>query len=591
MLLTIEDDNEHVVAPVSNLVQAIGIDLGTTHSVVGYILPEDINKTVHLVPDTNGSYIHPSVIAKVDGCFVVGDMAVGIKDAIHSIKRKLSSDKELSSDAIYLSAEILRHLKQQAEKHLGHKVTNAVITVPAYFDERARMATKQAGELAGLNVLRLLAEPTAAALAYGLDNGDYGTFLVYDLGGGTFDVSLLRLTSGVFRVIGTGGHVNLGGDDFDKLFMQSFLHHVGYDLPLSDVDHKKLLQLARKTRHLLSTQNFADMTTWLPNRDVSHRFTKQDLETLIKPLIEQTITITQNVLRDADINASDLNGVLLVGGTTRTPLINDMLQQYFGKLPLRQIDPDLIVAVGSTYQAHALTFGSDTLLVDINPLSLGLETMGGIVEKIIPRNTLLPVIKTQNFTTYQDGQTGMVFHIVQGEREMATDCRSLATFTLNNIPPMIAGAAKIIVQFQLDVDGLLSVTAKETVTGLTQEIVVKPTFGLSTEEMREAIYRSLENGSNDMQKRLLSESKVLAQRVLQATEKILISDAKLIKDNDEIISINNAIEHLKISITTDDREIIENARTQLENVASPLIERRMNNALSHGVAGKKVDSF
>jgi molecular chaperone HscA len=480
-------------------------------------------------------------------------------------------------------------LKTAAESHLGYAVDAAVITVPAYFDERARMATKQAGDIAGFRVLRLLAEPTAAALAYGLDQRDQGTFLVYDLGGGTFDVSLLRLTQGVFRVVGSGGHVDLGGDDLDDVLAKSFLYHTSYDAPLTPEDAARLKQEAKATRERLSHQDFADMTLWLPNRDLSHRFSRGDFEALAAPLIDQTLRLTEEVLTEAGVAVSALDGVLLVGGTTRTPMIEVALTQCFGALPLKGIDPDHSVAVGAAYQAHALTYGSDTLLVDVTPLSLGLETMGGIVEKIIPRNTLLPASKTQTFTTYQDGQTAMMIHVMQGERELVADCRSLATFTLTGIPPMLAGAAKIAVTFQMDVDGLLTVSAEELTTKIRQEILVKPSYGLSQEAMKQAIYESLEYAQQDMEARLLASARVSGQRVLQAAKKLLLEHHTA--PTPERQAVENAMQILKECLEHSDRTAIDEAREAMEASAAPWVARRMNQALGQALTGQSVDTF
>ena len=596
MLLSIEDprapkkDETPDEAP---RVRALGIDLGTTHSVVGYVRPDVAPKQVTLVPEDDGGFLHPSLVALLEGRPVVGKKARGLLGVMASVKRWMGKDNppqalKARSPIVY-AADILRHLKTAAESHLGYAVDAAVITVPAYFDERARMATKQAGDIAGFQVLRLLAEPTAAALAYGLDQRDQGTFLVYDLGGGTFDVSLLRLTQGVFRVVGSGGHVDLGGDDLDDVLAKSFLYHTSYDASLTPEEDARLKQEAKTTRERLSHQDFADMTLWLPNRDLSHRFSRGDFETLAAPLIDQTLRVTEDVLTEAGVAVSALDGVLLVGGTTRTPMIEAALTQRFGALPLKGIDPDHSVAVGAAYQAHALTYGSDTLLVDVTPLSLGLETMGGIVEKIIPRNTLLPASKTQTFTTYQDGQTAMMIHVMQGERELVADCRSLATFTLTGIPPMIAGAAKIAVTFQMDVDGLLTVSAEELITKIRQEILVKPSYGLSNEAMKQAIYDSLEYAQQDMEARLLASARVSGHRVLQAAEKLCLEHHAA--PAPERQAVENAMQRLKECLEHSDRTAIDEAREAMEAAAAPWVARRMNQALGQALTGQSVDTF
>jgi molecular chaperone HscA len=370
---------------------------------------------------------------------------------------------------------------------------------------------------------------------------------------------------------------------------KSFLYHTSYDAPLTPEDAARLKQEAKATRERLSHQDFADMTLWLPNRDLSHRFSRGDFEALAAPLIDQTLRLTEGVLTEAGVAVSALDGVLLVGGTTRTPMIEVALTQRFGALPLKGIDPDHSVAVGAAYQAHALTYGSDTLLVDVTPLSLGLETMGGIVEKIIPRNTLLPASKTQTFTTYQDGQTAMMIHVMQGERELVADCRSLATFTLTGIPPMLAGAAKIAVTFQMDVDGLLTVSAEELTTKIRQEILVKPSYGLSQEAMKQAIYESLEYAQQDMEARLLASARVSGQRVLQAAETLLLEHHTA--PTPERQAVENAMQILKECLEHSDRTAIDEAREAMEASAAPWVARRMNQALGQALTGQSVDTF
>lgn len=596
---------------------AVGIDLGTTHSVVAI----GNGETVEILADAQGRKLLPSVAAySGNGRWTVGDEAyaqlrAGKRDVVASIKRLMgrsAADLATVGDAlpfrlsprtegmvrivlggqeftpVEISAEILKSLKQRAEQALGKEVAKAVITVPAYFDEAARAATKDAARLAGLDVLRLIAEPTAAALAYGLDNGAEGLYAVYDLGGGTFDFSVLKMEMGVFQVLATGGDTQLGGDDFDRTIAERLLklyeEKTGNALCPEPSALGQLLTQARAIKEKLSDRDMVEGAVTIGGQHILYHISRGDLEGWIEPIARRTLAIVQDVLADAEIAAGDIQGVVLVGGSTRVPFISRLVAEYFRKEPLSNVNPDEVVAVGAAVQAHGLTQGMNALLLDVTPLSLGLETMGGIVEKLIWRNSPIPVAVSQEFTTYQDGQTGMVIHALQGEREMVDQCRSLARFELSGIPPLPAGVARIKVTFELDADGLLTVSAREEITGTEQRIAVKPSYGLSVEEIEHMLVASMENAKDDMQTRLLAEAKTEAERTYLATQGALERDGGLLNDT-ERYEVNQALGVLKERLQQTDRDAIIAAHENLERSIQIFAERRMNQHIKDALAG------
>ncbi|MBK8210459.1 MAG: Fe-S protein assembly chaperone HscA [Rhodospirillales bacterium] len=609
---------------------AVGIDLGTTNSVVA--IGEASGARV--LRDEDGAALIPSIVAyAADGSAIVGELARRLmldrpEVVVSSIKRlmgrgdvdlkpvagtipyqlaPMAHDAETEGGSrmvrlvvagrtlspVEISADILRALRERAEAELKCKVDRAVVTVPAYFDDAARTATRDAARLAGMEVLRLVNEPTAAALAYGLDEGAEGIYAVYDLGGGTFDVSLLNMQKGVFQVLATGGDSALGGDDFDHAVAERFLaerrERFGEE-QLSVSDAKLALMTGRIAKECLSTQRFGEWSLQVGERHSLHRLERGQLEALLAPLIERTIGICAQVLDDAGVDPTDVRGTVLVGGSTRVPLVRRRVREMFGREPLADIDPDEVVAVGAALQARALTRGSETLLLDVTPLSLGIETMGGIVEKIIPRNTPTPVAKAQEFTTYQDGQRAMAIHVVQGERELVTQCRSLARFELRDIPPMTAGAARIQVTFAVDADGLLTVSAREQTTGSEQKVAVKPSYGLTEDEMAQMLYDALQHGAEDMRLRVLTESRVEAKRVLTALTSALAADGDLLTD-DERRGIEAQIATVETTIEGEDRDAIGAVVEKLEMMSRPFAERRMDRGIRAALSGRELKDF
>lgn len=566
---------------------AIGIDLGTTNSVVAVV------KEGQFIPigDATGRTIIPSIVHYANDKVMVGHEAAQQPDAIRSIKRKMHAAEQTLTvcgarkTPIEISADILKALRLRAERFLEQDVTQAVITVPAYFDDAARVATKDAAQLAGLQVLRLVNEPTAAALAYGLDNASEGIYAVYDLGGGTFDVSILRMEKGVFQVLATGGDTQLGGDDLDAVIAH-YLHRT--QLPQTALDEQGLAALHLTARALKEQLHVRDVATQVFH-DTPLKLSRDELNTLITPLIDKTISIFTQVMRDAGLQHTEIQGTVLVGGSTRLLLVREKITTLTGKNPLINIDPDIAVAMGAALQADALTHGGDTLLLDVNPLSLGLETMGGLVEIVIPRNTPIPISKSQKFTTYQDGQTGMKIHVLQGERELVNLCRSLAQFELTGIPAMPAGSAVIEINFTLDADGILTVSAQETTTGVRQQVLVKPSYGLPPEAMEKMLRDSMEHAKDDITARLLIESRVDAQRAVKEVRGAITKDGDLLSDGDRKL-IERKLAEIEQLCAGTDRDAIDYEVQQLDHICADFAEKRVNRALNNYIQGQNVDN-
>lgn len=600
---------------------AVGIDLGTTHSLVAAVR----SGLAEVLRNEQNEPLLPSVVRyRQAGEIVVGQSALdGAADdpvnTIVSVKRFMGRGLadahrhrspytfidspgmvKLATVAgerspVEVSAEILRTLRLRAEAALGGELVGAVITVPAYFDDAQRQATKDAARLAGLDVLRLLNEPTAAAIAYGLDHASEGVYAVYDLGGGTFDISILRLTRGVFEVIATGGDTALGGDDFDRRLAEFFVRDNALD-ELAPQDLRRVLMAARRCKEQLSLQGEA-----LIEADISARgrlatsVTAAQFRAMTADLLDRTLDAVRRVLRDSGLSINDVTGVVLVGGSTRMPQVGEALAQLFGKAPLTDLDPDQVVALGAAMQADLLAgnhSGSDPdwLLLDVIPLSLGLETMGGLVERIISRNSTIPVARAQEFTTFKEGQTAMALHVVQGERELVADCRSLARFELRGIPPMAAGAARIRVMFQVDADGLLSVTAREQSQGIEASIEVKPSYGLSDDDIARMLKDSFGSADVDMKARALREQQVDADRLLEATQVALDADADLL-DAAELEDIGAQMRSLKFAAGGDDSALIATAVDALSRSTDAFAARRMDRAVRQALAGRRLDDI
>ncbi len=603
---------------------AAGIDLGTTNSLVASVR----SGVAETLPDEQGSHILPSVVRYSPEGTVVGKAAREsaaddphntIVSAKRLIGRGLNELKTLGNtlpyrfsatdsavprietvagavSAVEVSAEILKVLAHRAEGTLGGELTGVVITVPAYFDDAQRQATKDAAKLAGLNVFRLLNEPTAAAVAYGLDREAEGVHAIYDLGGGTFDISILRLNKGVFEVMATGGDSALGGDDFDHVIAEWIMQQAGIDADAGPGMLRTLIGKARDAKEALASESRVDLqidvgagASWQGELD------RDTLDTLIDPLVRKTISACRRALRDAGVTPEDITDVVMVGGSTRTLRVREMVGEFFATEPLVDIDPDGVVAVGAALQADVLAGNKpddEMLLLDVIPLSLGIETMGGLVEKIIPRNTTIPVARAQEFTTFKDGQTAMAVHVLQGERELVSDCRSLARFELRGVPPMVAGAARIRVTFSVDADGLLHVEAEELSQGVKASVEVKPSYGLTDEEIADMLRSSVEHAGEDMAARRMAEQKVEAARVIEALQAALASDGDELLNRNERVTVDAALEGLRgVVESATDADAIKQGIEQLEQACEFYVERRMNSNIRKAMTGHKVDDF
>ncbi|ASJ39451.1 Fe-S protein assembly chaperone HscA [Vibrio vulnificus] len=598
--------------------RAAGIDLGTTNSLVASVR----SGTADTLKDAQGRSLLPSIVNYANDEAIVGYAAKALsesqpQDTIISVKRLLgrsltdiqtrypslpyrfkASENGLpvlettqgDKNPIEVSADILKVLAKRAEESLGGELSGVVITVPAYFDDAQRAGTKDAAKLAGLHVLRLLNEPTAAAIAYGLDSGQEGVIAVYDLGGGTFDISILRLSKGVFEVLATGGDSALGGDDFDHLLADFLAEQAGLEMPLSAEKNRTLLNIATTTKIAFSEQDSVEVDIFGWKGIV----TREQFEELIRPLVKKTLMSCRRALKDADVDADEVLEVVMVGGSTRTLLVREMVGEFFGRTPLTNINPDEVVAIGAGIQADILAGNkpdSEMLLLDVIPLSLGIETMGGLVEKIIPRNTTIPVARAQEFTTFKDGQTAMSVHIVQGEREMVDDCRSLARFSLKGIPPMAAGAAHIRVTYQVDADGLLSVTAMEKSTGVQSEIQVKPSYGLSDDEVANMLRDSMTYAKEDMQARALAEQRVEADRVIEGLIAAMQADGDELLSEAEKATLLQAIESLIELRNGNEANAIEQGIKDTDKASQDFASRRMDKSIRAALAGQSIDTI
>jgi molecular chaperone HscA len=595
---------------------AVGIDLGTTHSLVAAVR----HGVAECLPDAQGRVILPSAVRYGEQRTAVGAEALAAQaedpeNTVVSVKRLMGrklgdivgahklpyrfvdapgmvgvQTRRGVKSPVEVSAEILATLRQRAEDTFDAELHGAVITVPAYFDDAQRQATKDAAQLAGLNVLRLINEPTAAAVAYGLENGSEGLYAIYDLGGGTFDISLLRLTRGVFEVVATGGDAALGGDDFDHLLADWALAQAGREAATAQ-DKRAVLVAARAAKEALTDAPQATVSARLSGGEIGVPVTRRQLDALTRPLIDRTLASVRRVLRDAKVSVSDVQGVVMVGGSTRMPSVRAAVGEYFRREPLVNLNPDEVVALGAALQANQLAGNApdgEILLLDVIPLSLGIATMGGLVERIVERNTTIPAAKAQEFTTFKDGQTAMAIHVVQGERELVADCRSLARFELRGIPPMVAGAARIRVTFQVDADGLLSVFAREQTSGVEASVVVKPSYGLSDDEIARMLREGFASADDDMGQRALREARVEAQRMVLATQSALAADGDLL-DDAERSAIAALMQRVQATAELDDHHAITAAVEALAHGTEAFAAARMNRGIRQALAGRKVE--